>query len=199
MDIRPFIAAKSDQLNADDLLGGPITVRVEGVGRGNADQPVSVRISGGHCPWRPSKTSLRVLAHCWGTDASQWVGRWVRLYRDPTVLWAGKPVGGIRVQAVSHIHQPQTLALAVTRGKKRQHRIEVLRSADQAEQGAPTADLEALLEEHGLTPADCDRWLAAEGRPSLAEVDPEKRAALAAWLAADPTRIAAIAAASEEE
>ena len=101
MDISDAIKAKSDQLNAADLMGGPVTVQIEATKRGNRDQPVIVHVTGGHMPWKPSKTALRALAHFWGTDTTKWEGRWVRLYRDPRTLWAGKPVGGIMVSGLS--------------------------------------------------------------------------------------------------
>ena len=60
------ITAKSDQLNADDLVGGPITVKIEGVTvREDTEQPVTIRLSGGFRPWKPCKTERRVLVHAW--------------------------------------------------------------------------------------------------------------------------------------
>ena len=53
-DITPFIQAKSDQLNADDLIGGPITARITNVRvTGGDQQPVTVELDGGHKPWKP--------------------------------------------------------------------------------------------------------------------------------------------------
>ena len=47
MDMSKFIAARSDQLNADDLLGGPRTITVTQVrGTDAADQPVAVHYEG---------------------------------------------------------------------------------------------------------------------------------------------------------
>ncbi len=112
------IKAKSDQLNADDLIAGPITVTVKQVSKGQADQPCVIAIDGGHQPFKPCKTVRRVLVHCWGPDSSQWIGRKMRLVRDPEVKWAGQKVGGIRVDALSHIDGEQQLALQETKGKK---------------------------------------------------------------------------------
>lgn len=192
MDITPFIQAKSDQLNADDLVAGPITVQFTQVSRGNAEQPVIIRLSGGHMPWKPSKTAMRILATAWGTNTEAWVGRWATLYRDPTVRFGGSEVGGIRVAALSHIDRALTLSLAETRGKKKAWKVDALKSADQKQTGAPTADLDALLNDVGLTREDVDRWLVAEGKQPLAEGTAEKRAALAGWLASDPARLDAI-------
>lgn len=186
MDITPFIQAKSDQLNADDLIAGPITVQIEEVRRGSADQPVTIRISGGHMPFRPSKTALRIIAAAWGTDASAWAGRWMTLYRDASVKWGGAEVGGIRISHLSHIERAMTLQLAESRGKKRAWPVKPIKAPAQA--GKATANLDKLLDDEGLTRADVDRWLHDRGRPTLDEA-PDKVPALAGWLAADPGRI----------
>ncbi|MBX2848945.1 MAG: hypothetical protein KTR16_11535 [Acidiferrobacterales bacterium] len=103
MDISATLQAKSDQLNALDL-GGETIVTVTAVNVTNTDQPVTVRFHGDNGkPWKPSLGMRRVLAECWGKDSSQWVGRSACIYCDPSVKWAGKEAGGIRIKALSHI------------------------------------------------------------------------------------------------
>ena len=126
-DISSTLTAKSDQLNADDLIGGPIVVRIEDVSAGDEDQPVIITISGGHQPWKPGKTARRCLAACWGVHARKWIGQSVELYRDASVMFGGEKVGGIRVRAVTGIDKPVEVMLAKTRGKKAPHRIDVLK------------------------------------------------------------------------
>ena len=46
INLRDTIAPKSDQLNADDLIAGNITVKIMGVRRGSRDQPVIIDIDG---------------------------------------------------------------------------------------------------------------------------------------------------------
>lgn len=136
MDISDTIQAKSDQLNADDLVQ-PITVKVERVNKTSTDQPVTIHYEGENGrPFKPCKTVRRILAKAWGRDASQWAGRLMTLYCDPTVKWAGKPVGGIRVSHLSHIDGELEMNLSATRGAKQIHRIKPLR-ADTQSQGAP--------------------------------------------------------------
>lgn len=128
IDVSSTILAKSDQLNADDLIGGrELTVQIVTVSKVTGDQPVVIAITGGHQPWKPCKTMRRVLAAAWGTDAAQWIGRWVTLYRDDSVKWSGEAVGGIRIRAMSHIPKRVTLSLAATKGKKVTHTIEILK------------------------------------------------------------------------
>jgi hypothetical protein len=127
-DITPLLAAKSDQLNADDLIAGPVTVRVISARiTGGMEQPVTVELDGGHRPWKPCKTTMRVLAALWGSAPSAWAGRLVRLYRDPTVKYGGVEVGGIRISGMSHIDGPKKITLAASKKSKVEHRIDVLR------------------------------------------------------------------------
>ena len=69
--LRDTIAAKSDQLNADDLIAGPITVTVQAVKRGSdAQQPVSVDIGEGRQPSLAHQSRCGVLDFaCWGETA----------------------------------------------------------------------------------------------------------------------------------
>ena len=46
---------------------------------------------------------LRMLVEAWRRDSSNWIGKYVQVYVDPEVKWAGKPVGGIRIRALSDI------------------------------------------------------------------------------------------------
>lgn len=103
MDISATLQAKSDQLNALDL-GGEKIVTVTGVNVTNTEQPVTVSFKGDNGkPWKPSLGMRRVLAECWGKDSSNWAGRSACIYCDPSVKWAGKEAGGIRIKALSHI------------------------------------------------------------------------------------------------
>lgn len=118
-DVTKVIQAKSDQLNADDLLGGAITIKVTDVDVRGGDQPIQVFYEGdGGRPWRPCKTAARCLAAIWGANASNWVGLSCTIYNDPTVTWAGAQVGGIRVSHMEGLDKPRSLQLAKTRGKK---------------------------------------------------------------------------------
>ena len=62
------IVPKSDQLNAEDLLTGPIVVTVQEVKQGTDDQPVHIVIGDGRQPYKPCKTMRRVLIFVWGDD-----------------------------------------------------------------------------------------------------------------------------------
>jgi hypothetical protein len=126
IDMNPTIVAKSDQLNADDLIGGDKVITITDVRQGSTvEQPVKIFYEGGQ-PWLPCKTMRRVLVSAWGPDAAQYIGRSLQLYRDPSVKWAGKDVGGIRIRAMSDIKNPMVMALTVTRGAKKPFQVNVL-------------------------------------------------------------------------
>jgi len=124
------IAPKSDQLNADDLLTGPITVTVIDVTRGSKDQPVNIVIGGGRQPYKPCKSMLRVLIQLWGQNGKEWVGRSMTLFCDPSVKFGGVALGGIRISHMSHITSTQNLMLTVSRGKKSQYTVHPLQMVD---------------------------------------------------------------------
>jgi hypothetical protein len=113
------IVPKSDQLNADSLLSGPITIRITSVTRGTDDQPVVVGFRGDNGrPWKPCKSSRKVLIFAWGEDGAAWIGKSATIYNNPNVKFGGVAVGGIRISHLSHIPKDIVLSLNSTRGKK---------------------------------------------------------------------------------
>lgn len=129
MDISDTLAPKSDQLDAVDLLGGPQTFTIMGVSKGNAEQPVQISLAEFPRVWRPGKSMRRVLAACWGTDASVYVGRRVTLYCDETVMFGNDRVGGTRISHLSHIDGPKSVPLLVKRGKSATYKVDPLPDA----------------------------------------------------------------------
>lgn len=128
MDMSATIAPKSDQLNSDDLIAGPLTITIARVvGCPSPEQPVAVHYEGdGGKPFKPCKSMRRVMVAVWGPDASQYVGRSMRLYRDPTVLWGGMEVGGIRVSHMSHMERETTMALTATKKARKPYTVKPL-------------------------------------------------------------------------
>jgi hypothetical protein len=126
MDISDTLAPNSDQLDAIDLLGGPRTFTITKVSKGKDDQPVNVHLAEFPRVWRPGKSMRRVLAACWGTDASAWTGRRVTLYCDETVRFGSEAVGGTRISHLSHIDKARSIPLLVSRGKSATFRVQPL-------------------------------------------------------------------------
>lgn len=135
------IIPKSDQLNSDDLIAGPITIKVTEVTiRGGQEQPVSIHYEGDNGkPYKSCKSMNRVLVTAWGPDATQYVGRSMTLYRDPTVKWGGMEVGGIRISHLSHMESPLTMALTATKGSRKPYTVRPLEAvAPAAPKAKPT-------------------------------------------------------------
>ena len=126
-DMTAVIQPKSDQVNADDFIGGPITYTIEGVAISpGTEQPVNIKLAGEHRVWRPCKSMSRVLVAAWGPDAKAYVGRSVTLYRDPKVKWGGMEVGGIRISHMTHIDKDMLIQLTATKGKRAPHVVKPL-------------------------------------------------------------------------
>ncbi|HKR17626.1 hypothetical protein [Rhizorhapis sp.] len=177
-DMSPVIVPRSDQISADDLIAGPLTIRIGDVDiRPGTEQPVTIHYDGDNGrPWKPCKSMCRVLVAAWGPDAKLYVGRSVTLYRDPTVKWGGMEVGGIRISHMSHIDRDMVMALTATRGKRTPHTVKPLAAQQRADKAAEWAsehilalgmidDLDAL-EAHIASGAKAMTKLAAQ-RPEL--------------------------------
>lgn len=112
-DFTAALAPKSDQINAQDLLGGDMTITITGVKvTPGTEQPVSISFKESGKVWRPCKTTGRILMAAWGADTSIYAGRQVQLYLDPEVKWGGLKVGGIRIRKISHIAEDLRIVLA---------------------------------------------------------------------------------------
>lgn len=146
-DLSGTIEAKSDQLNSDDLMGGPRTIRVTGVKLLGDEQPIAINYEGDRGkPYKPCKSMRRVLVWCWGPDGKAYAGRSMTLFRDPEVSWGGSKVGGIRISHMSHIEKPETMALTATRGNKKPWTVKPLTDAPKAAPG-PEFDVDAFTRE----------------------------------------------------
>ncbi|GLS44417.1 hypothetical protein [Methylobacterium brachythecii] len=127
-DLSQTIAPKSDQLNADDLIGRPRTIRVTRVSRASEpDQPIAINFEGdGGKPYKPCKSMRRVLVMVWGEKGETYAGRRMTLYRDDSVMFGGQAVGGIRISHVSDIDRAVTMALTVTRTSRKPYTVKPL-------------------------------------------------------------------------
>ena len=122
IDLSFAAVPKSDQLNADDLISGPITATITKVtARQTREQPISCYLDAyPDRPWKPCLTMIRLMIELCGKRLSQWQGKRVTLYRDPTASYGGQQVGGIRVSHIDCITEPHTTTVTVSRGKRKQ-------------------------------------------------------------------------------
>jgi hypothetical protein len=128
-NLRDTIIPKSDQMNADDLVGTTATITVSGVSRGSIESPLIVNYyNDGGRPFKPCKTMRKLLIAAWGEDGNAWTGHSMTLFCDDTVKYAGKNVGGIRISHLSHIAKRLQVNLQVTRGKKQLYTVNILQA-----------------------------------------------------------------------
>ena len=129
-DFAKTIEAKSDQLNSDDLISGPITIKITAVkiNLNSEQQPVSISYEGdNNKPWKPSKSMRRALVMKWGDDEANFIGRSITLFRDPTITYGGEAVGGISISHMSDIQNEDRFLLTSRRGAKKAMKIERLK------------------------------------------------------------------------
>ena len=164
-DMKSVIVPKSDQLNADDLISGPITVKITGVTiRSGQEQPISIHFEGDNGkPYKACKSMCRVMVTAWGADSKQYVGRSMTLYRDPTVKWGGREGGGIRISHMSDIDSKITMALTITRANKKPFTVQPLEATgtkpappQMAEPSRAAGDSPPTASAEGAVPADAD-------------------------------------------
>ena len=121
IDLSDTIAPKTDQLNADDLIAGAMTIKIRDVKKIESEQqPVSIYFDGDdNKPYKPSKGMRRVLVQLWGADGSLYIGRQLTLFRDNNVTFGGSEVGGIRISHASHIDKPTKVLVTISKSKRR--------------------------------------------------------------------------------
>jgi hypothetical protein len=131
-DMKPVITPKSDQLNADDLISGAMTIEITSVDiKASVEQPVSIGFLGDNKkPYKPCKSMCRVMVNAWGADAKKYIGRSMTLFRDPTVKWGGVEIGGIRISHLSHIDATIIMMLTENRKSRKPYHIHPLKKED---------------------------------------------------------------------
>lgn len=194
-DMTQTIVPKSDQLNSDDLIAGPRTIRITKVAVDmGGEQPASVYFEGdGGKPFKPCKSMRRVMVALWGADSAAYVGRSMTLYRDPKVTWGGMAVGGIRISHMSGIEEKTTLVLTETKKTRKPFVVSPLVASK-----APAAEprFPVLSPSGDLVSMRAGKWVEAITR---AIANMESAEALGAYRAAMGPHLASMAEAGEHE
>lgn len=146
MNVATTIIPKSDQLNFEDLITGPRTVRITGVSPGSTEQPLAVHYEGEEGrPYKPSKTMRRLMVGMWGSESDDWVGQSMTLYGDPNVKFGGQAVGGIKISHATGIEREFVAVLSVTKGKREPFKVQPLKvEAPAVEKPVDVAFLEEI-------------------------------------------------------
>lgn len=148
---------RSDQWNADDFVGSPKTFTIAAVHVGKAEQKYDIELTEGEGRvWRPPLTMLRLLISAWGDEASEWVGRKVKLYRDESVRFGSDAVGGIRIAEMSDLPGGKRFEVMLTSSRGRRTKVRV----------------------EPLTEPTTEELIAAKQSEWKATTDPDRRAAI---------------------
>ena len=137
-DVLAGLVARSDQLNAVDLVVAPATVTI-----------IAVRLGDDKCSWfvdlaefpkrpyKPCVTMRRLMVNVMGKDPKPWPGQRMTLYRDPQVKFKGDTVGGIRISHFSALSKPKTVELSGGHGPKIQWSVCPLEISKEAIEPTP--------------------------------------------------------------
>lgn len=126
------ITPKTNQCNYDDFVGREfLLIKITKVTVDNTDQPVSIFYEGENIKsYKPSKGMRRVIIECWGDKKENYIGRYLKLFGNPKVKWAGKEAGGIQIAELSNIDAPKTIRLTVAKGKREDFPVKPLSALD---------------------------------------------------------------------
>lgn len=153
IDLSGTLETKSDQLNAVDLLPGPITVQVVSVKKvEDKKQPTHIEITGGYKTYKPCLGMRRILAAAWGLDGSVYVGRSMTLYRDPDIEYSNQATGGIRIAALSDMPKPLDIRLIESKRLPKNYKVEVIgkQTTKPPESKAKTQEIDDLRQKMAL-------------------------------------------------
>lgn len=137
-DMSNTVAPKSDQLQADDLVGGKtITIKINRRERKESvEQPLWLYYDGDNDkPFKPSKGMRHVLIGLYGKSSKKYVGHSLTLYRDEKVTFGPDTTGGVRISHATGITEPKTIIIPVKRGIRKPFTVKPLTVAD-----APNAE-----------------------------------------------------------
>jgi hypothetical protein len=127
VDVSETLAPKSQQLDNIDLTNGPRTFTITGVDlRENAEQPLWLHLAEFDRPWPPNVNMRRVIAHVWGRESDEWVGRRLTLFRDPRIKFGNDTTGGTRISHMSHIDKKVEVPVLVSKGRAATYTVQPL-------------------------------------------------------------------------
>jgi len=75
-----------------------LNVTKEAVGE-MLEEKFALHFNGGFKPLLLNRTNIRILSALHGADTGGWIGKTVNVYNDPTVSYAGRMTGGVRIRA----------------------------------------------------------------------------------------------------
>lgn len=187
-DLSTTIIPKSDQMNADDLISGSMTITITKVSANpsSAEQPISVAFEGDNGkPYKPCKSMRRVMVAIWGKDGGEYPGRSMTLYRDPDVTWGGLKVGGIRISHMTGIDRPVVMALTATKQSRKPFTVNPLDMSRPKVNPIDAYAKEVGAAIRGMSSSDLyDWWSETSDRRDALEIPADRLAKMDAAVAA---------------
>ena len=101
MNMNEFLKGDSQYLTKDDVPAQGIEASIIGVKIDNVgdDRKPILGFGGGFLkPMVLNKTNTAILISLFGEDSNGWTGKTVQVYCDPSVSYAGKVTGGLRIR-----------------------------------------------------------------------------------------------------
>ena len=100
MDITEYINSGSDYMRKEDFPKPELlTISGASVEKVGEDERLIIHFKESEKSLVANKTNLQLLAVFYGSDdTDDWMAKKVVLWNDPTVMYGGKPIGGIRVR-----------------------------------------------------------------------------------------------------
>lgn len=198
-DMSATIVAKSDQINAADLIGirRTITVREVRIKAGD-DQPVTIMVEGDRKAFRPCKGVRRLLVRVWGPDANKYIGQSLTIYCDPTVTWAGKEEGGIRVSHMTGLDEKIVEYMRTSREKTKPYEILPLQVEQRADKAATWA-AEQIAAANAAADTEALDALTSKGAKAMGKLQSDRPELHAQILAAYEVRRAALSPATDAD
>jgi hypothetical protein len=132
-DLSDTIEAQSDRINAADLMGADKIIVISEVIRYSESGTSKFYLNYvGHNgrAYKPSLGMRRIIMTLWGKDGTQYIGRSIKIFRDPTVIYAGKAAGGVVISAMTDIQSRATVVIPISKTKSVTYVIDKLEPTD---------------------------------------------------------------------
>lgn len=87
------------------------------------EDKLAIHLNAGYKPMLCNRTNMRILASLFGPQTQGWIGKTVNVFNDPSVSYAGRMTGGIRIRpARSPQNQPHNNLPAAPKASAQQYR-----------------------------------------------------------------------------
>lgn len=139
-DMSDFTGSSSEFLAANDVLEPRIVEIIDtyvdidsvnnqtGGGKSkDTPNPVCIVLKGyEHKVWRPGVNTRRVLRGLYGSQPANYIGKKLRLYRDPNVTFGRNKSGGVRISHASGLKEEVYIPVTPSAGRSDNWKIEPL-------------------------------------------------------------------------